>query len=930
MSKPILSRAILLAIGACAIVAVALLPIPALATNEADVGDLKKLIFEDCAAAGQLVDQTSAEDSPTTLAYLLRVVELELGGVATVVPGLPQQNAFGAFVVDSMLGGELVQFQDVQRESEARRCALSLLVRFGESSAQALPRLLALLGDERRFRLDPEYRKEVSRTLLRLQRRILEHREWSLPFDVVKALLERVPRYQSSDVRQFIVELGERVVDTLISMIGSSNVALRNDIFEILCLIDPEGTLVGEPILRLIGVGDDNIREEVISYALMLPAIRSELFILAIDRLFDVSPHVRKAALKAVSTIPALGVPKVNLDLEHSQRLLEAFSREGVDGRRSLAPAFLLAELDIEETKRVLLPLMRGEEGDELRADAIALMARVAGEDKELARIVREGVRADGALVRLACVRSLPFVALAKKEKLNLLLEIGKDARRRDAIEKADLLVAMAEAAEALYLDQKEQPPLAVGKSLLEVLGAISFASSSTSLFPRSDNIPAPLTVLATFDGEIEKQLANKLGSPQALVREQVAWILGLMSAPKISSLAALVSLLKDSERSVRERAEWALARHPDGSKKLLESALEWQPVDARLGAARLLAEMSPDLEGIVPVLLEGINTKPCPVVIELVSLLRKISDADNESVDKILIACLLRHGDFNRREIVTLLVDGGRLSDGNRQTLLSVIRSSPIDPELLLKLLSESEALGLPVGEVVGLLLELLDVSEESLKLRIIELLGRLGIGAHEAKGRLVGFAEREEENYLIRSEAVVALSFIDPQAIDMRSFFARALRPSTRRGSAVSALGRMPPDLVVPLLGSLMHQERLQDRIIAYDAVSELGNIAKAAIPVLLENFADSSGDEARAIFRALVRMSSESPEVESIILNIAKGRKVSSSVLSGAEGRVLEILPRILGSRSDAEDRTALLQLAEELQTNLKIERATNSHE
>ncbi len=442
------------------------------------------------------------------------------------------------------------------------------------------------------------------------------------------------------------------------------------------------------------------------------------------------------------------------------------------------------------------------------------------------------------------------------------------------------------------------------------------------------ESIELPLVPLVTTKPPREREPAgqNMAAMQQAVYTEHgdlsPDTLLGTRERPGAASVPVLIEVLKDKASAAHwSSAALAIADIGPGAREAVPALIEvlkGPDVSAHWAAAHALGEIGPEAKEAVGALIEAIKDKNTAVHTKAVEALGKIGPNAKAAVPA-LMAALRDPRDPMRLAAAEAL--GGIAGEAKEAVPALVTAMGDKEPTVSETAMGSLGHIGPAARGAVPALLAvvgdtpqiagesvLLDYATEQRRLRAIEALGKIGPDAKPALAPLLAALQ----DFWLRGAAAEALSRIGPEAVPPLMSALASGSPQVRLGAA-DALGQIgePARPALPALGRRLQDSSVLVRVHVAEAIWEIHQDLAAALPVLIDALKNEDRD-VRA--HAAEAMGHIGPAASAVIpvLVISSGdadpivRVHAAAALWRIERRPVHSLPTLVASLKNADPR------------------------
>lgn len=812
-------------------------------------GKLKKLVFEDCAAAKVEAATLAPEKITELCSYLSRVLTMQLGVSGELMPDAPPTGSPGA-PIDTLHGTNLWNLFEPSREKEAKQCALDLLVEKGDACAVILPELLPLLDR-------PLLSSDLGAGL--------EAAIWKVTLAVKASGAALDPKwyftllsYAGNDDYGFmasniLMELHERSLPHLMSALTSTDSRRREAAQSVLFRVDREGDVVGAGLLTLLESGDDDVRMKAVKLLARLPKTYPESVPRLLGRLGDPSPTVQSAVYEALDRIlqtPQL--PAIPRNETQSDLLIRAFEKGPVEHRPVLERA-LRVLLDPSPASLDRLTGLAHSADDDLRERSLRILAPAVSTQPSLLPLYYEALYDRVPAVRLVALNVIASDSAKAEEKANALLKMLKsNSSERDLAGKTLLLSAAAVAVRSLPIT-----PTTVRMTpyFVEALALRADPSSSGTAreLPGADSEAAK--TLVHMGKEVVPPVSKALRDQDALVRRRAVYVLSRITPVERATAKLLVFMLRDADPGVRKEAEDAVRALGGEIVPEVRKGLTWKEPEGQLAAAQVLLALGERDAEVERVFRDGFSRASCGEKLALVKSLVSLGGDYREKVQPFLVDCALDDGN-DQVAVFDALLGLTPLKESVVEQLAKLLKERRLPRVVQLQLLERAGRLGVPPVGVVEVLREMLKEKDNAVRKLLLGLVPDLGEAGKSALPELKAIVESREEEAILRDKAALAIATLAPEAIDWQRFFLKELEGETPQWAA-SAVAQLDSDKAIPLLDRALKELPVDRKEVVLGIIAKLGERAAPLRDDLLKLLADGDPTLRYRAFVALLHV-------------------------------------------------------------------------
>lgn len=425
-----------------------------------------------------------------------------------------------------------------------------------------------------------------------------------------------------------------------------------------------------------------------------------------------------------------------------------------------------------------------------------------------------------------------------------------------------EIQAAAVSALGEVFTKLKELPKVTLSDHTLDLLFRKFFSISSAG---RKQLAPGIIKLLI-ISSKYEKALIKAYKAPDAELRSDILSVLvGRKLTPGLKNL--VYSALKDPSDLVRLKALQVIA-----SAKLYNSASfqalirlyeQGNPQTKALAKHEILAVGKP----IVPYLLKSVRA--APQNIELLSLLLKITPED-KALSKIFQSAVknvqceeqarltvlapkltasvrtalltsftscLNEPTVDHELIANAIYTLAPFKTKEQESLTAALKSNAVNKKALVFMLREPEKLTLSNTDTADLLRKLLTAEEKSIRYRAISLVNVIGPKSLDMQSDILTFKENNSDDDLLLNEAVLAISRIDENLINLEAFYYQQL-DSDRFQWSEKYIVKLQPELALKIVKRALIELPMSRKHLAVRLAGELGKPALELLPLIKEH--------------------------------------------------------------------------------------------
>ena len=820
-------------------------------------GRVKKLVFQDCKEARLEMAKLQAAEKTEFISYLGRVLRMKAGVAAETMPdsAIPNFNLGQPSPVNDVLrGSNMLQILDPARESEAKQCSLELLLELAPESFVTVPDMVEVSQD---LSLSGELRNALETAIWALLTRVKSEPAYSIDEKFFSRMIAQLTSeaygYFAANV---LIELHQRSIPSLLNALSSPDRKSRDRVNDVLLRIDSSGDTIGPEILPLMSSGDDDLRVRAAALLAKLDGFYPKSLPAVIAQLDDPSPEVQRAAYHALGTAFSNTEIRGTLALpqESLATLVEEFKKPSPEHRLLLENALSVELLRVPASRAAVLELARDPDPD-LRAHAFHLLGTVSEANEEIADALIDGAFDKSAVAKIAALEALGAIDFHSDEKAGALLKVLKtNASEKDVNLKQSVILYAAASVEKLTVT----PSMArLSPYFIE---ALSFRDSGglTMIGAKPVSAKNAIQALVHIGGDVVSPLVKALKDDDSLVRGRAVEVLAQIGNLERGNVKLLVHMLNDPDEHVRSVAVDVLPRFGAPIESEVRKGLSWKDPGSQLAAARVLLALNQRDPALTTIFRDNFAKAGCAQKLQLLDDLLKSDEQFRQKSQSSLLECMGSQGtDLNF--VLDALRKTAPLDEVSSNRLLELIQDKKFARTLQLQFIERARELGVPAASLVEALKNLLKVSDNSQKNRIVPMLGSFGPAAAAAVEQLKDIASDKSQEQILRSRAEIALQQIDPKSDDPEKFFAAQIRGDSAQ-QALMVLSESKAEIAVPILAAILRDSPAE---LKAQVISLIGrfDIPNPGLVDQLAKFLDDSDPRVR--FQATVAVLKLNPD-------------------------------------------------------------------
>ena len=754
-------------------------PLPSMAET------LKRKVIEDCAAAKLEAATLPAKEQTEFVSYLTLVLKMNLAADIAPVPG-KTADVWRTF--------------DTKHESQAKRCALSILQQFAGTSISAIPDLLRLYENKAFDLSDTSLNEVLSETILSIVSAVGNSQSQPLPATIVPNVIALLNTPAKPYAEEVLIRLPNDAIPALLQAIKSPDAPLRDKIFGVLFKIDSGGLKVGPELVKLLQAEDDGLRKRTLLALSHLPDFYSVSLPLIIGRLNDLSSEVQETAVDAIEEVlsqPKESLAKIHLTKEGESELVRALGKLTGKRREIIGNALVLIESPGSDVERDLVRLYDTGE-DSVKVFVLSVLGRRAKLGNEAIGRIKAAMLGASDSLRTAAIDASGYQNDRQAEVLEAMTRLmQKTGAQSDVGLRQRIYTQVASAITRLNPGAAAFPLLkyfveALSYSTLDLPSVITGKEAGTEVVG---------SAIAQVGTKAVPALVSAAKSSNILTRQRVARTFGNISPETLPQITALTTLLSDSDQVVRSNARDSLTSLGKDVKAPVEKLLKAKLLGTRIAAAEVLFGVGSYSPPVQVILKEGLEQATCAEAARMAQKLSKQKTDLDQIVPRKLIECLKQSSGIDQTKLVSLLVAYGPLTPEDAKSVLVIALSKSLDRTIQFEMLEHFVELGIPPADVLSVVEPLFRSDDNSVKYRAIGLLGAIGDAAISMVDPLQDLRKDSGQSDLLKHEAIVAIAKIAPTAFDYAAYFRTELESGDMQWVEKS-LRRMGPKLAIPFL--------------------------------------------------------------------------------------------------------------------------------
>ena len=760
---------------------------------------VKRAAFSDCAALEQQVPTLNSEDRQQLVKYLGRVLRMETDAVSEVVnePSLPvSPHSPSANPLEGFDDRSIWRTFTPTRELEAKRCAIRSLGTILPDSMNAIP---SLIGFARGSSLIGDLRKSAADVAWQIAVAIGRNPEWQPGAELILALITMREQDDHYLAENILVEFHRSALPLLVQRLKSAEPALRGRYTNLLLRIDPNGDLIGDSLLPLLQTADRDLQTRTLNLFAELPAFSARSFPAIVQHLEDPSSEVSDAARGALVRILQSGavVSPSEAECEIFGRKFEQISRDApMQVAVALEPAMLQCVRGFERFYQQALGPLKSTI-PVVRKQALRLLSGLLQDGtyrQELFNQLLDATSDPDVVVRVEAIRALGRDRVRQKEVhkafTRILRRLSKEltpwARR-------EVILSIAEAIDSQDGNQGGE---IVAPYLGEVFGAVG-----DSVAPGEPLAFAPIRLFVERGAAAIPALMHILQGTDALARSRALIALGAIKPVEAPTVRAAVSSIADPSPDVRQQARNLLIQNDsERMRSEVQKIMRQRSADV-LTLSEVLAQVGVRTAAGEKAFLGRVKSAPCVEVGALLERFPGYELVDPTAQFERIIACLpeVREVDGLLSALQRLKAPG---TSDRLQGLLGLPDRLSVEQQVLL--LGKANDLGLVPAFVATKAQQLIASVNNPTRIRLIDVLAKLGPSAGEAVDTLYSIINDAGGDQLVQLHAAVAITLVAPERIGAGTF--KNARYDGNARSWAGVVKSLPDVYLVPLLGEML----------------------------------------------------------------------------------------------------------------------------